>query len=120
VPFLRTPGYAENMLSDGSPLMAFSNMVHSALSVFLCSLVFLSIKIPCGLYNTNVNYYYIKNGKKYNRFSFRKDVLISKGFDKSKTEACLMKELGYTRIYDCGSMKYEWKSTQYLNESKLI
>lgn len=59
-------------------------------------------------YNTSVNYFYIKHGKRYNRFSFRKDVLISKGYDKNKTEKQIMQELGYSRIYDCGSMKFEW------------
>ena len=60
------------------------------------------------LYNTNPNYFYVKGNKKFSRFSFRKDVLISKGFDKNKTEAQIMKELGYNKIYDCGSMKFEW------------
>lgn len=61
-------------------------------------------------YNTNPNYFYIKGGKRYNRFSYRKDVLIDKGHDSNKTEMEIMKSLGYNRIYDCGSMKFEWKS----------
>lgn len=62
------------------------------------------------LYSTNPNYYYIKNGKRYNRFSFRKDILISKGYDANKSEKDIMKDLGYYRIYDCGSMKFEWNA----------
>ena len=62
------------------------------------------------LYNTNPNYFYIKDGKRYNRFSYRKNVLIEKGFDKNKTEMEIMKSLGYNRIYDCGSMKFQWNA----------
>lgn len=60
------------------------------------------------LYDTNPNYFYFKGLNKYSRFSFRKDVLVSRGYDKNKTENQIMKELGYNRIYDCGSMKFEW------------
>ena len=60
------------------------------------------------LYNTNPNYFYVKGNKKFSRFSFRKDVLVSKGYDKNKTESQIMKELGYNKLYDCGSMKFEW------------
>jgi very-short-patch-repair endonuclease len=59
-------------------------------------------------YDTKPNYFYVKGNKKYNRFSFRKDVLIKKGYDKTKTESQIMKKLGYNKIYDCGSMKFEW------------
>jgi hypothetical protein len=62
------------------------------------------------LYNTNPNYFYIKDGKRYNRFSYRKNILIEKGFDKNKTEMEIMKSLGYNRIYDCGSMKFQWNA----------
>jgi hypothetical protein len=65
------------------------------------------------LYDTNVNYFYIKHGRRYNRFSFRKDVLVNKGHDKNKTEKDIMKELGYNRIYDCGSMKFEWEYRKF-------
>lgn len=60
------------------------------------------------LYNTPPNYFYVKGSKKFPRFKFRKDVLIKQGHDKNKTEACIMKEVGYNRIYDCGSMKFQW------------
>jgi len=70
-------------------------------------------------YNTPPNYFYVKGNKKYNRFSFRKDVLVSRGCEKQKTEACIMKELGYNRIYDCGSMKFKWTGP-LLSENKLF
>lgn len=59
---------------------------------------------------TSPNYFYVKGNKRYGRFKFRKDVLVKKGCDKNKTERETMKELGYNRIYDCGCMKFIWKS----------
>jgi len=58
--------------------------------------------------NTPPNYWYILPGelKKYYRYSFRKDVLVKQGFDKTKTENEVMIERGYLRIYDCGNMKF--------------
>lgn len=53
------------------------------------------------------NYWYIKNGKRYHRYNFRKDILVKEGFDKNKTEHQIMNERGYKRIYDCGNIKYE-------------
>jgi len=60
------------------------------------------------LYNTKPNYFYVRGNTRYNRFSFRKDILVSQGYDATKTEKILMKERGYSRIYDCGSIKFEW------------
>lgn len=57
---------------------------------------------------TNPNYFYVRGQKRYNRFGFRKDVLIKDGFDPDKTESAIMKERGYSRIYDCGSMRFEY------------
>ena len=59
---------------------------------------------------TKPNYFYFKGNKRYNRYSFRKDVLVSKGFDINKTERQIMKENGYKRVYDSGCLKYEYKS----------
>lgn len=56
------------------------------------------------------NYFYMKLGKRYNRFSFRKDLLQRKyNCPKDKTEKEFMKELGFLRIYDCGADKFIWK-----------
>lgn len=52
------------------------------------------------------SYFYVKGQKRYNRFIFRKDVLIKNGADKYKTEKEIMEDLGYSRIYDCGSYKF--------------
>ena len=58
---------------------------------------------------TPPNYWYIKNGDslhRSHRFTFRKDVLVKEGYPKEKTEWEIMKEKGYDRIWDCGSMKF--------------
>ena len=58
---------------------------------------------------TEPNYsYYDKQLNKYNRFNFRKDVLVGKGYDKTKTEFEIMNELGYFRVYNCGNYKYNY------------
>ena len=56
------------------------------------------------------SYYYVVNKKRVNRFSLRKDVLVSKyGCDEKMTEHefCLSK--GWYRIYDCGCLCFKWK-----------
>ena len=55
---------------------------------------------------TKPNYFYIKSNKRENRFSYRKSILVKEGYDKKKTEKEIMKERGYNRIYDCGSLKF--------------
>ena len=58
---------------------------------------------------TPPNYWYLKNGNSLNRshrFTFRKDILVKEGYPKEKTEWEIMKDNGYDRIWDCGSMKF--------------
>lgn len=43
------------------------------------------------------------------RFKYRKSELIKQGFDKNKTEKQIMIDRNYFRIYDCGTLKFEWK-----------
>lgn len=54
---------------------------------------------------TKCGYFYYDpvNKKTYHRFNFTKHKLIQQGFDANKTEREIMRELGYLRIYDCGS-----------------
>ena len=54
------------------------------------------------------NYWYVLENKRYHRFRFRKDVLVKKGFDPSKTEKEIMFERGYNRIWDCGNIRWEY------------
>ena len=63
--------------------------------------------------NGTPNYWYIhkKNfQRRYHRFSFRKTELNKKlqTFDPTLTEWENMQLNGYDRIWDCGSLKYEW------------
>jgi hypothetical protein len=57
--------------------------------------------------NTTPNYYYVIKNKRENRFKYRKDRLISRGFDKNKTEKQIMADIGINRIYDCGTKLYQ-------------
>jgi len=56
---------------------------------------------------TDPNYYYFKNKRRLNRFSFRKDKLVENGHNKEMTEREIMESLKYYRIYDSGSYKFE-------------
>ena len=55
---------------------------------------------------TEPNYYWIIDGVRRHRFNFRKDRLVKLGYDSQKTEIQIMTELGYSRIFDCGSKKW--------------
>ena len=54
------------------------------------------------------NYFYIIGQHRFNRFNFRKDILVKQGFDKDKSEHEIMLERGIYRIYDCGCAVYKW------------
>lgn len=56
------------------------------------------------------NYFYIVNGKRENRFKYRKSELVRQGYDKNKTEHEIMLERGLYRIYDCGTKVYKIKN----------
>jgi len=53
--------------------------------------------------------YFDKNLNRFNRFNFRKDILVKKGYDKSKTEFEIMDELGYLRVFNSGNLKFLFK-----------
>lgn len=53
------------------------------------------------------SYFYVINGKRENRFKYRKNELIKEGFDANKTEHQIMLDRGIYRIYDCGSMVFK-------------
>ena len=60
-------------------------------------------------HSSEPNYYYIIDGVRKHRFGFRKDKLVSQGFDASKTETEIMNERGFYRIFDCGMQKWVFK-----------
>lgn len=59
---------------------------------------------------TKPNYFYTKGHCRENRFKYRKSEIIETEEDKAKTEKEIMKERGYYRIYDSGTLKYEYKN----------
>lgn len=67
-------------------------------------------KLGFRLYNeSNPNYFYIINGKRHNRFNFRKSILVEKyGCPQEMSERDFCKSQKWWRIYDCGSLCYEW------------
>lgn len=64
------------------------------------------------LYNkSRPNYYYVIKNERKNRFNFRKKILIEKyGCPEDVSEHDFCKSQGWYRIYDCGSLCYEWKN----------
>ena len=61
---------------------------------------------------TNPDYRYYKDGdmERHHKFGFRKQILHKKyGLPLTMTESQMVNELGYTRIWDCGLIKYVYK-----------
>lgn len=57
---------------------------------------------------TQPNYFYVVDGARKHRFSYRKDRLVQNGADFKKTERQITEEVGLFRIYDCGHQKWTW------------
>jgi hypothetical protein len=57
-----------------------------------------------------MNYHYIVDGKRKHRWAFRKDALRERfpdKYDSSLTEYQNMLNMGYDRIWDCGTLRYD-------------
>lgn len=55
------------------------------------------------------NYWYTRDClSREHRYNYTKYSLIKKGHDATLTEKEIMKNLGYLRIYDCGTLKFVW------------
>jgi G:T-mismatch repair DNA endonuclease (very short patch repair protein) len=54
-------------------------------------------------------YSWCKKYKRYNRYNFRKDKLVSEGYDEKKTESQIMYERGYYKSWDSGNFKFIFK-----------
>ena len=59
----------------------------------------------------SVSYWYIKNNKRYHRFSFTKSKLVKLGYDQNMSEREIMISNNYRRIYDSGQTKWVWKNS---------
>nr|DAL61908.1 MAG TPA_asm: endonuclease-like protein [Caudoviricetes sp.] len=58
---------------------------------------------------TDPAYFYIVNGVRENRVKYQKHKLVANGADPNKTEHEIMKERKCPRIYDCGTIKYQFE-----------
>lgn len=58
------------------------------------------------VHQSEPNYFYTKGLERENRFKYRKSELVKQGFDENKTEKEIMNELGFSRIYDTGTLKF--------------
>jgi hypothetical protein len=64
------------------------------------------------VHDTGSNYYWACGDVVKNRFTCRKDVLVSNGFDANMTEVEIMHSIGAYRIFDAGSMLFKWHKNQ--------
>jgi hypothetical protein len=62
--------------------------------------------------DTPPNYWYVPRGyyKREYRYNYTKYKLIEQGFDANKSESVIMKERGFTRVWDCGHHKFSIKN----------
>lgn len=58
------------------------------------------------VHQSEPNYFYTKGLSRENRFKYRKSELVKQGYDINKTEKEIMNELGFSRIYDAGTLKF--------------
>jgi len=56
---------------------------------------------------TPPNYWYVIQQTRHHRFAYRKDKLVSAGYDAAMTEFEIMLMRKIYKIWDCGSFKYE-------------
>jgi hypothetical protein len=63
------------------------------------------------LQSTPPGYNWYKSKIKYNRFNFRKDILVKQGADKNSTEYDIMLGKGFYRVWNTGNLKFEWVNT---------
>ncbi len=61
--------------------------------------------------HTGLNYWWVVDGIRENRFKFRKDKLVKEGADPSMTEVEIMHDRGCYRCFGTGNYKFEWKKS---------
>ena len=59
-------------------------------------------------YITEPAYFYVNNDVRESRMKYQKHMLVSPGYDESKTEHQIMLDRGLYRIYDVGHFKYKF------------
>lgn len=56
------------------------------------------------------SYCYTDYQSRFNRQKFQKHKLVKEGYDSSKSEAEIMRERGFAKIYDCGQTTWKWNN----------
>jgi len=64
--------------------------------------------------HTDIDYWWSDCDKRYHRSGFMKHKLVKLGYDKNKTEAEIMSERKYSRIWGLGNGKWEWNLNKTL------
>lgn len=59
---------------------------------------------------TPPGYFYVKSRYKYSRFQFQKHLLVEQGANPAYTEYEIMLDRGYSRVWDCGNLKFKWQA----------
>lgn len=59
--------------------------------------------------HTGLNYWWVKNEKRYHRSNFMKHKLVAQGEDPLLTEDEIMASRGYTKVFGTGNLKYVWE-----------
>ena len=77
--------YSDNLISDGN---LYKNLGFSY------------------IHESKPGYWYLINGIRQHRFNWRKQKLVSMGYDVNKSEREIMLELGFYRIYNAGNKKW--------------
>jgi len=57
---------------------------------------------------TQPNYFYVIDKQRKHRFNYRKNILVEQGYDKNMTEHEIMLSRNVYRIYDSGSLKFNY------------
>lgn len=60
-------------------------------------------KLGMELVSESVSYFYFKGGLTFSRNNFQKHKLVEQGHDPNKSETEIMDELGYYKVWDCGT-----------------
>jgi hypothetical protein len=61
------------------------------------------------VHESTQSYFYIIGDTRKGRFGYRKDILVSMGYDSNMSEHNICKSNGVFRIYDCGTIKYVYE-----------
>lgn len=99
---------SENVVGGASKILSHFEKTQNPSTVYSFSDNEYSIgnlyeKLGMKLESENLSYFYYKGGLTFSRNNFQKHKLVERGYDKNKTEKQIMNELGYYRVWDCGT-----------------